>query len=80
MKLKICSILAAVLLLSGPSLGAESVATIKISVNLAPINTPELVACIEDEQCETSQAGNAIVEFQDFVASNGQTMVRVVPI
>lgn len=80
MKLKTLSIIAAVLLVSGPQLSADAVATIQISVNLAPVNATELVACIEDESCNSSQSGDTIVEFQDFIANNGQTMVRVVPI
>ena len=80
MKLKMLSIIAVVLLVSGPQLSADAVATIQISVNLAPVNATELVECIEDESCNSSQAGGTIVEFQDFVANNGQTMVRVVPI
>ena len=64
---------------------AETSATIRISVNLAPSNQPlfsqtDFSSCLEEANCELDQLATSLVELETSTANNGLPMITVIPI
>lgn len=82
-KTLIC-VTAVMALATGPSVVADVSTTMHISVNLLALDsTPDnvnLSLCLTDTACSSEYSTEALVEYQEVIASIGQPMVRVIPI